>query len=476
MAMRNSIIDYTDSYKVGHWDMLLPDTEKVYSYMESRRGAAHSFTQWFGLQGILQEYLAGKVVTLEDIHTAKTLMEGHFGDPNVFNEEGWTYIADEHAGRLPLEIRAVPEGTCVPTGNALMTVVNTDTKVPWLTNYVESLLTHVWYPTTVATISRSVRKTIERYLDETGCAAEAADFMLHDFGYRGATTNEAASIGGAAHLTNFLGTDTIVAMTYLRDYYFHTGPAAFSVRATEHSIMTSTGNDLEMFDFLLDRYTQDLPEEGLRILSIVADSYDIYKFVEHVNSKADYIKSLKNFKLVVRPDSITPQDPSPESLTLNIMSRLAEGYGTTKTAKGFALLDEHIGVLWGDGIGPDGIRKILELLKWAGFAAANMVFGMGGGLLQRDINRDTERFAFKCSAQLRSGVWVDIQKNPLDPSKKSKTGRFALVEGEDGVLVTVPGPDERDIMETVFLDGEVTKVYTLEEVRARATATAKAFA
>ncbi len=469
--MHFKILDQTDSYKLGHWDMMPAGTQRVWSYLESRFGAAHAFVIFMGLQPILLDKLAGNVVSQADIDAAYEMAQWHFGDKSVINKEGWEYIANDLGGRLPVEIRAVPEGTAVPTSNILASVVNTDDDTEWLTNYIESTLTHVWYPTTVATLSRSVRQMIERYLEATGCDLAAADFMLHDFGYRGATSNEAAAMGGAAHLVNFKGTDTIVAMALLRDFYNQVDPSAFSVRATEHSVMTAlgNGNDIAVLDELLAKY-----DTG--ILSVVADSYDIYKFVQAVCDRAELIKSRPDFKLVGRPDSLTPADKTHEALTLNIMSTLAETFGGTKTDTNHLQLDPHIGVLWGDGIGPDGIEKILQTLQWAGFAASNMVFGMGGGLLQRDINRDTERFAFKCSAQYRDDEWYDIQKKPLDASKVSKTGRLALVEGEDGVLTTVQGPREDDILETVFLDGEVTKMWTLDEIRERANETSKAFA
>lgn len=465
-----SIIEETDGYKPSHGWMLQDDTQVVYSYMEPRLGAQHDFVQVIGTQFTLLEYLEGVRVTLDDIYRAKAMFADYFGNDKIFNEAGWTYIATALGGRLPLKIKAVPEGTCVPVGNVIFTVENTDENCAWLTNYVESLLTHIWYPTTVATVSRSVRMMIERILTETGCGLEGADFMLHDFGYRGATSNEAAAIGGFAHITNFLGTDTIVAMVLAKNYYNHIGPAAFSVPASEHSVMTALGqgNDITVLDQLLEKFPTG-------ILSVVADSYDIYKFTQAVCDRKDKILA-RDGKFVLRPDSVTSTDNTPESLTLQLVSMLHATFGGTKNEAGYVTLNPKVGVLWGDGIGPDGIEKILNTLKWAGFAADNMVFGMGGGLLQRNIDRDTERFAFKCSAQKRNGEWLDIQKNPLDASKKSKAGRLALVKGEDGMLTTVVGPREDDILETVFLDGEVTKTYTLEEIRARAAETSKIFA
>lgn len=233
--------------------------------------------------------------------------------------------------------------------------------------------------------------------------------------------------------------------------------------------MTSLGkgNDIVILDQLLENHPTG-------ILSVVADSYDIYAFTEAVIARKDTILA-RDGRFVLRPDSITPTHMTPATLTLALLEMLWDGFGGTETDKGYKVLDTHVRVLWGDGIDGDGIIDILEILENAGFAAENMVFGMGGGLLQKNIDRDTERFAFKCAGQIRSGEWYDISKEPLDASKKSKSGRLALVVDEKEGFRTVKGPDAKDVLETVFLDGEVVKMYTLEEVRATAEASAARF-
>ena len=152
--------------------------------------------------------MGGSVVTEEKIAKADEIINTHIGE-DIFNLKSWNYILDEHDGKLPIEIKAVAEGTPVDINNVLMTIENTDDKCYWLPNYLESLLLQVWYPSTVATLSAEVKKLVNFYLTITGSPKDNIDFMLHDFGYRGASSTESAMLAGSAHLLNFSGTDTI---------------------------------------------------------------------------------------------------------------------------------------------------------------------------------------------------------------------------------------------------------------------------
>jgi len=467
--MSTNLILATDSYKLNHWNQYPKDTEGVYSYFESRVGAKWPYTVFFGLQSILKEYLT-KQVTYEDLSAASELARAHFGAPGLFNYKGWEYIIDKHNGYLPLRIKAVPEGTVVPTGNVLMTVENTDPNCFWLTNAMESILTHVWYPSTVATLSRTTKELIADKLRRTSDSLDGLPFMLHDFGYRGASSHETAAIGGLAHLVNFQGTDTLPAMELaLRDYGASLEDLAFSVPATEHSVMTSKGREgeLEIVNQLLDEYPGG-------ILSVVADSYDIYGFVNAVGTIFKEKILARDGVFVVRPDSITREHQYPELLVAWILESLWDNFGGTRTSQGFRVLDSHVRVLWGDGIDPHGIEKILNRAQLQGFGAENMVFGMGGGLLQK-VNRDTQRFAFKASAIKRDGEWHDVQKQPLDSSKASKKGRLRLERDTTGELYTVGEADAphdhqdvADVLEVVYENGKLVKNQTLAEIRERA--------
>lgn len=461
----NNLILATDSYKLNHWNQYPHDTEAVYSYFESRVGAEFDTTVFFGLQAILRDYLEGQVVTMQDVERAQKLATAHFGDPTLFNYRGWEYIVQEHGGRLPVRIKAVEEGTPVPVGNVLMTVENTDPKCFWLTNALESLLTHVWYPSTVATLSRSVKELLASYLDRTADSREGLEFMLHDFGYRGASSHETAAIGGLGHLINFLGTDTLPAMLLGMEHYgADLNSLAFSVPATEHSVMTAKGpaGEYTVVQQLLNEYPSG-------ILSVVADSYNIYEFVRRIGSEfKDQVLS-RDGRFVVRPDSTTQEHPTPDLLVGWILNQLWEDFGGTTNSKGFKVLNDKVRVLWGDGIDPHGIEKILAYTALQGFSAENLVFGMGGGLLQK-VNRDTQRFAFKASAIKRNGKWYTVQKNPLDATKKSKAGRLKLLklDGKFQTIVDLEDDDHVGLLKTVFEDGEIVKTVSFDQVRENA--------
>lgn len=455
-----NIVLATDSYKLNHWHQYPTGTEAVYSYFESRAGAIYPETTFFGLQSILKNYFVGQVVTKHDIDMAASLAAAHFGDPALFNRAGWEHILNHHLGELPLRIKAVPEGTRVPISNVMMTVENTCPKCYWLTNAMESLLTHVWAPSTVATISHKVLAMIEGYVIETGGDRDLVKFQLHDFGYRGVSSHEGAAISGAGHLIDGRGTDTLPAIELLmRDYYADMAEIAYSVPATEHSVMTSLGREGEMniVSGLLTNYPTG-------ILSAVGDSYDIYHFAEELGTTFKDRIMARDGKFVLRPDS---GDPVETMVKLSRM--LSTHFGGFVNKQGFHVFDSHIGLLWGDGLEPATIEEILEATTAAGFCASNYVFGMGGGLLQK-INRDMQRFAFKCSAQKRLGEWVDIYKDPLDSTKVSKKGRLQLEHNKNGWFTTqLSGEGKVDsganLLKTVFEDGELVNTYTLAEVR-----------
>ena len=461
--IENNICLLTDSYKVTHHYFYPKGTEKIYSYLESRVGAEFNKTIFYGLQYIIKKYLEGKIVTQEKIDEADNLIANHIG-PDIFNRDGWQYILDEHDGYLPIEIKAVAEGTPVDVGNALMTVENTDDKSYWLPNYLEPLLLQVWYPSTVATLSAEVRKLCNFYLEVTGSVKDNLDFMLHDFGYRGATSTESSMLSGSAHLLSFSGTDTIAALTIPENYYNDSNLYGFSVQATEHSVMTSLGPEGEISQIL---NVIDNAKDG--VLSLVIDSYNYRNFLEEAGkSGTELNEAILNFldgednKVVFRPDS-----GEPVSTTIDCLNLLSEGFGSHLTDKGYKVFDLNIGLLWGDGLNYQKIRDILFAMKSAGWAAQNIIFGMGGGL-HTAVNRDTQRNAFKCSAQLRDGVWHDIFKNPLDSSKKSKTGRFKLIRENNSFKTVSIDSEGDDYLQTVFRDGELMIDDTFADIKQRA--------
>ena len=453
-----NIIMMSDSYKCSHYKQYPPKTEKVYSYFESREGAKYDSTMFFGLQYFLMKYMTGEVVTQEKIDYAEGRINAHMGE-GTFNRAGWEYILKEHDGCLPVKIRAVDEGSLVPTGNVLMTVENTDPACYWLTNYLETLLVQTWYPSTVATQSYEMRKVLQRYLDTTG--SDEVDFKLHDFGFRGVTCPEQAGLGGMAHLVSFKGTDNMEALEYAKDYY-HEDMAGFSIPASEHSTITAWGreNETAAMRNMLEQYPTGL-------VACVSDSYNIWEACRNKwgGELKDQVLS-RDGVLVVRPDS-----GEPSNSVLRTLFELGKAFGTFKR-KGYRVLDPKVRVIQGDGIDASMMSKILAKMEANGWSADNITFGSGGGLLQK-LNRDTQRFAFKCSSVIVDGERRDVFKDPItDGGKISKKGKLKLVwDNERYRTVSSNDPDyssSANELRLVYLDGTMKRVHNFADVRERA--------
>jgi nicotinamide phosphoribosyltransferase len=452
--MNKNILLMTDSYKLSHWKQYPPKTEKVYSYFESR-GGKFPKTMFFGLQYFLKEYLEGNVVTKEKINEAEEFAKAHFGRDDCFNREGWEYILNKYNGRLPVSIKAVPEGTLVDNHNVLMTIENTDPRCWWLTNYLETLLVQVWYPSTVATQSYYMKEIILKYLEKTGDPS-LIDFKLHDFGFRGSTSVESAGLGDAAHLINFKGTDTIAGILLAREYYGE-NMAGFSIPASEHSTITAWGkeNECKAFANMLKQYP-----EGM--VACVSDSYDIFKACEEYWGTELRQKVIeRSGTLVVRPDSGNPPE-----VVVAVLNMLGNKFGDITNKKGYRILPPFLRVIQGDGIDYEMLEVILYRMKERGWSADNIAFGSGGGLLQK-VNRDTQKFAFKCSSVTIDGIEKDVWKDPVtSKGKKSKAGRMILAKSDNGTFATVSPTDEiKDQLIEVFRNGKILKEYSFDEIR-----------
>jgi nicotinamide phosphoribosyltransferase len=456
---KQNLLLQTDSYKLTHFRQYPAGTEIVYSYLESR-GGMFDRTVMFGLQYYIKRYLTGKVFDANDIIEAREFAQQHFGNDYCFNTEGWVRLYEKHGGTLPIRIRAVPEGMVVPTHNVLVTVENTDPEFPWLTNYLETLLLKVWYPITVATLSREIKQVIGKALVRTGDPA-GLGFKLHDFGYRGVSSEETASIGGAGHLVNFMGTDTIGAIRLLQQFY-NAGMAGFSIPASEHSTITSWGKDREgdAYENMLDQYPDGL-------VACVSDSFDIHNACEKLWGTRLRDKVMqRNGTLVIRPDS-----GDPVVVLEDVFNVLAEKFGAECNAKGYRVLAPCVRVIQGDGVNYHTIQNMISQLTRKGWSMDNFAFGMGGALLQQ-LNRDTQQFAFKCSATRINGEWHDVYKEPKgDTSKNSKRGRLSLVDRDvngGGDWTTVPDPSAYgNRLFTVFEDGVLLLGYELADIRER---------
>lgn len=443
----------TDSYKCSHWRQFPPGTEGTYYHVLSR-GGRFSNVVFFGLQYYLKKYLAGSVVQMYDVSEAEHLLGQHFG-AEVFNAEGFRRLVRKHRGKLPISIKALPEGACVRPGTAMMTVESTDPEFFWLPGYLETILLKVWYPCTVATVSSAVRNVMLVAAARTAGDAAVVDWQLHDFGYRGVSSEESAELGGMAHLLSFNGTDTLAALVAARDFYGARDAAGCSVPAAEHSTITSWGEACEEH-----AYRNMLKQFPTGIVSVVSDSYDIMRAVTEIWGKELRAEVLaRPGKVVIRPDS---GDPGPTLLA--VIRELQKAFGVSTNKHGYTLLPPQVGVIQSDGNNFASIRDTLELLERNGICTTVPVFGMGGGLLQK-VDRDTQSFAMKASAVKVNGEWQPVYKT--SPGKASFAGRLKVVAGEYGA-VTVPesNPGE-DLLREVFRDGEILIDETFEAVRAR---------
>ena len=445
-----SLVLDTDSYKFSHWVQYPPNTTGMFSYLESR-GGKWSHTVFFGLQYYLKEYLTTPV-TMEQVEEAKEFCSLH-GEP--FNYEGWKYIVEKHGGYLPVKIKAVPEGSVIPVSNIMMSVESTDPKVFWVVSYIETMLVRLWYPITVATQSWQIKQMISKYMEETGGAMEGVLFKLHDFGSRGVSSRESAMLGGAAHLVNFRGSDTVAGI-WMANKYYDEPMAGFSIPASEHSTMTMWGreNEWKAYANMLNQY-KDSP-----LFACVSDSYDIYNAAENLWGRLlkGQVEN-RDGMVVIRPDS-----GDPVTVVAALLDILAERFGFTTNEKGYRILN-HVRILQGDGVNYDSIKDLLEATKSRGYSVDNIAFGMGGALLQQ-LNRDTQKFAFKCSWAEIDGKSVDVYKSPAtDSGKNSKRGRLDLELVGDGVRTVAEGTRYRSLLEVIFENGKILKEYSLKEVR-----------
>ncbi|HZD96198.1 MAG TPA: nicotinate phosphoribosyltransferase [Candidatus Sulfotelmatobacter sp.] len=454
---RNLVLQ-TDSYKFTHWKQYPPGTEYVYSYLESR-GGMFPQTLFFGLQYYLMEYLHGVAVNEDDVTEARKFVDRHIG-PGIFNFDGWMHVVRNLDGKLPVVIKAAPEGSTISVQNVLMTIENTDPVCYWLPNYLETMLLKVWYPITVATLSHAIRQIFLAALQRSGDPS-LIDFKLHDFGYRGVSSEETAGIGAAAHLINFKGTDTVAGIRVLQRYYQSSGMEGFSIPAAEHSTITAWGqeNEARAYENMLSQFP-----EGL--MAVVSDSYNVYEACEKLWGEMLRDKILQRpGTLVVRPDSGKPRE-----VVLKVLEILGAKFGFETNAKGYRVLNPKVRVIQGDGVNYWTIQDTLTAMNRAGWSADNITFGMGGALLQQ-LNRDTQQFAFKTSNVTVNGEDRDVFKDPVEGhDKASKSGRLAL-HFRNGSWSTVRArrgvEDPEDRLKTVFRDGEILIEQSVPEVRRR---------
>jgi nicotinamide phosphoribosyltransferase len=442
----------TDLYKVCHYEIGYKknDLTNIQCHVQARAKEKDAHVLFFGAQIAIKDIFENGPPTKEEINYAEKLFkETIISEKNPFNKEGWGLLADY--GYYPLEIKAVEEGKVYPANFPLMTIkldpeiTAQDRKnLTWLVPYFEpGILQNIWHPTNAATKSFECKKVIWKHLEKTGNTDEVT-FKLHDFGFRGVSSEESAAKGGLGHLVNFEGTDTIVANVAAKKYYNAKEIVGKSIRAIEHNNVLQFGKEREVEAY---RQAVKLANEGP--ISIVIDAWDDEGVIEKYmcgELKENIINA--KYPVIIRTDSGIPEKVVPK-----IMKMLEKGFGTEVNEKGYKVLN-HVRMIHGDKIdGPETIDKILDAVEKKGYSADNLAFGMGGALLQKH-NRDTFGFTMKASAiQKNDGDWEEVYKMPKNaPGKKTLAGLF----------------DDIPELETIFENGKVVKKLDFDEIRKNA--------
>lgn len=473
----------TDSYKLSHIHMYPEGTTNVYSNFTNRGsrvpGVNHVVN--FGLQAYLTDlteewdafFAAPKAEVFADYKK----------NTSTFVSPGFDYShidALHDLGYLPLRFSQVPEGTLVPIKVPSVTIESTHEKFFWLVNYVESNLSaSIWHPSTSATNAWNLRREFNRAAVETASDLSATNFQMHDFSYRGMENWLAAAASSAGHCLSSFGTDTVPVIGYVNHYYpGDNGDVAFSVPASEHSVMCAGGEDdeLETFDRLLTIFP-----EG--ILSVVSDTWDFFGVLTEILPQLKDKIMARGGKLVIRPDSGNPADiicgtvpatrllPDGTPEQKGAIEVLWDLFGGTTNDKGFKELDPHIGLIYGDGMYLDRVKEINARLRAKGFASTNWVAGVGSYTYQY-VTRDTFASAVKATQVTINGETRDIFKNPKtdDGTKKSATGRLAVLSYADGTLYLVekatPEQEAASLIQPVWENGKFVKTYSYADVRA----------
>lgn len=473
--MRFNPILATDSYKLSHAFAYPTNVVGMFSYIEARVDKRNIVIP-FGLQMWLKKFML-LPINLEDIDEAETLAKLH-GEP--FDRTPWEYIYTKYNGYWPVTIRAVPEGTPVPSGQVIVTIECTDPNVFWVSSYLETALQRaVWYPTTIASMDYDIKKDIKHFYTISGADMSLLPFALHDFGARGVSSSESAEIGGAAHLVSFMGSDNIEGIR-AANYYYGEEMSGFSVPATEHSVECAYGSSYENEVTYLSETIKRLGKPG-GIVSIVLDGYDVYRAAVILCTELKEQVIASGCKVVFRPDSGDMMEVVPRILAIQ-----AAAFGTVTNTKGYKKIN-NVGIIQGDGVDHMSIKSLLGKVLALGYSADNVIFGSGGSLLQK-VNRDTYKFAQKASALLVNvptvvgahggvfkKVWQPISKNPItDPGKKSKAGRLTLIRSKttgelsSALVGQFDNSQFDDMMVVVYNNGMICNKTTLKEIRERA--------
>lgn len=473
---------YKDFYKTGHIFQYPKNTSLVYSNLTARysRMSGVDATVVFGIQSFIKDYLIRRFnhgffhqPKAEVIAKYKRRMDTSLGPDSIST----AHLEELHdLGYLPIQIKALPEGTVCPLRVPVLTIKNTHPNFFWLTNFLETLISNaIWHPMTTATIAHEYRKLLDRYAKETSDMPDFVQWQGHDFSMRGHSAFEASLASGAAHLLSFTGTDTIPSIDWLEHYYHADAEKELiggSVPATEHSVMCMGGLETERDTYL--RLLTEVYPAG--IVSIVSDTWDYWKVLTETLPSLKTEIMGRNGKLVVRPDSGDPAfiicgDPkapegSPERK--GTMQVLWETFGGETNSKGYKQLHPSVGVIYGDSITYDKCRQICNGLQNIGFASTNIVFGIGSYTYQF-VTRDTFGFAMKATYGVVDGKARNLFKTPKTDNGVKYSAKGLLRVNSDLSLSECVSESEEDtgLLETVFIDGRMVREQSLAEIRAR---------
>lgn len=499
----NLILD-VDSYKNDHGRMLKDGVEYLQSSIIPRKNKSDIFTSYvipFGYIYTIQNYLT-LPITVEDIDEAEFYFHLQGYD---FDRSRWEYIVENHGGYLPLKINAVKEGEQIPLNMPLVRVENTDPKCAWLVSYIETMLLRgTWYGTTVATNAHSIKKILKETAEKTVGELANIEYHLHNFGARGGSSLESEIISSMAHAISFSGSDSMQANkaiyeNYLKPKGIKVKTYVGSVIASEHSVSCSNSNyelrdDYEIAVKMLDILEQEIEKQEKKgnfyektgqqvIVSIVSDTYDIYRFVDKYLGilLKDRIEKLgeRGGKVVVRPDS-----GDPTIIPIEMIKILMSRFGYHTNAKGYKTLPVYLGVLQGDGINGKSIQAILHNLEEEKLSLSNLIFGMGGKLVMPVGGRDEYSFAMKATAQKLKGSneWQHLIKDPItDSGKKSHSGHISTYKNSSGKMIVAEiermdkekllnEPYWNDVLVEVFNNGKLLleNINSFDEIRKEA--------
>lgn len=336
-----------DSYKYGHVDMYPRGTEYVYSNFTARAAKNRNtflvkdYTVFVGLQATLSLltkmwqdsfFSQPKDVVLKKY---KRRMKNILGvDSDV------DHIAKLHdLGYLPIEVKALPEGSKVPLRVPYFTIENTHSDFYWLTNYLEDFLSaQSWKMITNATLAHDCRLILQSYFDQTGTDNNLLKFYSHDFAFRGMAGVSDGAITAFAHLTSFAGSDSVSGVDFAEDVYGANSDqelVSASVPASEHSTQTASikqiinspefaslkaefhertpggFNGVSYDEKLIGEYgvfKRMLKQYPTGIVSVVSDSYDFFGVVTEILPRLKNEIMSRDGKLVLRPDTGVPAD------------------------------------------------------------------------------------------------------------------------------------------------------------------------